>query len=53
MVDIIKQLIKYRNQDLNDEIKVALLSALKKYVEDHHEESKGMVHILDWWWGNP
>ncbi len=53
IIDIIKQLIKYRNQDMNDEIKIALISALKKHVEEYHEESKGMVHILDWWWGNP
>eukprot|EP00347_Sterkiella_histriomuscorum_P006073 403354173 len=53
IVDIIKQLIKYRNQDLNDEVKVVLLSALQKHLENYQEESKGIVHILDWWWGQP
>lgn len=53
IIDIIKQLIRYRNNDLNEEIKHCLLSGLYKHVESHGEESKGMVHLLDWWWGQP
>jgi hypothetical protein len=28
IIDIIKKLVKYRNQDLNDEVKIILLSGL-------------------------
>ena len=52
VVDIVKQVIRYRNRDLNEEVKVGVLSALKRHIEENKEESKGMVHIIEWWWGN-
>lgn len=38
---------------MNDEIKIILLSGMYKFLEETKEESKGTVHLLGWWWGNP
>jgi len=32
LVEIIKKIIKHRNKDINDEIKLVLLSGLYKYI---------------------
>lgn len=50
---MIKRLVKYRNKDMNLEIKNILLCSLEKYQKVTKEESKGIVHLLNWWWGNP
>lgn len=50
---MIKTVVGFRNTDVNQDVKTAILKLLVKQEKEGEEKSKILLHLLNWWWGPP
>jgi len=53
VIECVKAVVSFRNTDVNQATKNAILKLLEKQEQRGNALSKLLLHLLNWWWGPP